>query len=305
MINTIIADISAKMPSVIRWAGAIASELRKHNVSLTNKSSGYATTDALTLADLTVQELVVAALRDHVPSSRQLRIEAEEANGALTAFATESEYVIALDPIDGTKQFRDHSGDGWAIMLHIRNVTSVIYSLVLTPAMGEQGTWLEAGPNGIRCGLDDWSRSAEEVIASFPVVTKENIAASENIYMINFMKDDPIKASLVNETGLKAFLPDDMPGSIYPLMAQGRFGGSLIHTPNIYDYPVSLHLARLLGGESVWVHNGEPVNFRTTWMDERAGMLRLPGVIATAINKEHLDKLVRVAKDWDQRRYRD
>lgn len=123
--------------------------------------------------------------------------------------------------------------------------------------------------------------------------------------MINFMKDDPIKAALVNETGLKAFLPDDMPGSIYPLMAQGRFGGSLIHTPNIYDYPVSLHLARLLGGESVWVHNGEPVNFRTTWMDERAGMLRLPGVIATAINKEHLDKLVRVAKDWDQRRYRD
>ena len=273
-INKIIDELSARMPSVIRWAGAIAKELRKHNVSLSNKHSGYATTDALTLADLTVQELLVSALRDRVPSSRQLRIEAEEENGALSAFAEESEYVIALDPIDGTKQFRDHTGDGWAIMLHVRNAETVVYSLVYAPATGAQGTWLEAGSMGIRCGEDDWNQSAEEVISGFPRITAENITPSENIYMINFMKEDPAKAALVNQTGLKAFLPDDMPGSIYPLIAQGRFGGSLIHTPNIYDYPVSLHLVRLLGGESVWAHNGQPVNFHEMWMDERAGMLR-------------------------------
>ena len=45
--------------------------------------------------------------------------------------------------------------------------------------------------------------------------------------------------------------PDDMPGSIYPLIASGEFEGSLIHTPNVYDFPVSLHIVRQLGGDDV------------------------------------------------------
>jgi 3'(2'), 5'-bisphosphate nucleotidase len=130
-------------------------------------------------------------------------------------------------------------------------------------------------------------------------------AGSKKIYLIGFQTKDPACAQAVTELGFTGFAPDDMPGSIYPLMATGEFVGSLIHSPNIYDFPVSLHLARVLGGESVWVHNGQPVNFSETWMDERASMLRLPGIVATSVDKSVVNKLVTLAKDWNPNRYAD
>lgn len=96
-----------------------------------------------------------------------------------------------------------------------------------------------------------------------------------------------------------------MPGSIYPLLARGDFGGSLIHSPNIYDFPVSLHIARILGGDAVWVHNRQPVNFDELWNDERADMLRLPGIVACSANSQTLNTLCELAKDWNPNRYVD
>ena len=96
-ITAVAEALATHMPEVLRWAGAIARQLRKFNVALGGKSSGSAETDALTLADLTVQELVVSALRDRSPLFRQCRIEAEEANGDIGIFATDAELTIALD----------------------------------------------------------------------------------------------------------------------------------------------------------------------------------------------------------------
>ena len=94
-------------------------------------------------------------------------------------------------------------------------------------------------------------------------------------------------------------------GSIYPLLATGQFAGSLIHSPNIYDFPVSLHLARIMGGDAVWVHNGQSVNFDELWMDDRADMLRLPGIVACAVEQKVLDTLCDLARDWNPQRYAD
>jgi 3'(2'), 5'-bisphosphate nucleotidase len=95
-----------------------------------------------------------------------------------------------------------------------------------------------------------------------------------------------------------------MPGCMFELFARGTFGGTLIHTPNVYDFPVTLHLARILGGEALWVHNRAPVNFQDLWVDERADMLRLPGIVACSANRETLETLCALAKDWDPVRYR-
>ena len=47
--------LSQHMPPVLRWAGAMAQQLRHFDISVTGKkTSGSATTDALTLADLSV-----------------------------------------------------------------------------------------------------------------------------------------------------------------------------------------------------------------------------------------------------------
>lgn len=297
--------LSDKMPAVLRWAGAVAKLLRQYNVSLKTKESGYATTDALTLADLSIQELVVAALRDEDPIFQTCRLEAEEVTGDMDRFADDSPYTICLDPIDGTKQYRDHSGNGYCVMLNLRSRETVHYSLVYIPETGEQGMWVEAVGETIRCGFDDHSRPARDVLDAMTPITSENRPDSPSIYMIGFQEKDAEKAQQVTDAGLKGVIPSEMPGSIYELLARGEFGGSLIHTPNIYDFPVSLQIARILGGDALWCHNGEPVNFDELWMDDRADMLRLPGVVACSPNRQTLQTLCEVGKDWSLNRYED
>src|SRR3984885_3049930 len=156
--------LSRQMPSVFRWSGALARTLRKHNIAVSGKHSGSANTDALTLADLTIQELIVGALRDGDPFFRQCRIEAEESTGDLARFAQDSEVVVSIDPIDGTKQYRDHTGNGYAVMLHLRNRETVLYSLGFVPESGPSGAWVEVHEGRIVTGPDDCSRPARAVL---------------------------------------------------------------------------------------------------------------------------------------------
>jgi len=303
MQNELISALSEKLPAVMRWAGSIARELRKHNIEITGKTSGSVFTDALTLADLTVQDLIINAMRDLDPLFLKCKIEAEETTGDLERFATESDLTLSLDPIDGTKQFRDKTGNGYSVMLHLRNQSDVVYSLIYLPEQGSTGGWVEVSAEFIRCGKDDCSITAREALDALEPIDPQTRPDSPNIYLIGFQQRDPECAEMVTQIGLKGFAPDQMPDSIYPLLASGKFGGSLIHSPNIYDFPVSLHIARKLGGDAVWVHHGESVHFKETWMDDRADMLRLPGIVACSANRETLKKLANLAKDWNPNRY--
>jgi len=304
-LKTLTDALSLQMPDVVRWAGAIARRLRNFNIALTGKSSGSSNTDALTLADLTVQELIVSALRDRDPLFRQCRLEAEESTGDMARFATEGEFTLAIDPIDGTKQYRDKTGNGYAVMLTLRSPETVHYSLVFIPEKGEFGTWVEAVDDRIVCGENDPSRPAADVLHSMKPVDGKTRPDSKKIYMIGFQDKDREKASLVTAAGLEGYVADDTPGSIYELLARGEFGGSLIHSPNVYDFPASLQIARILGGDAVWVHDGQSVNFNELWIDDRADMLRLPGIVACSANLKMLETLCGVARDWNPERYAD
>jgi 3'(2'), 5'-bisphosphate nucleotidase len=297
------AALSRHMPGVLRWCGGLARSLRGHKIALSGKHSGSANTDALTLADLTVQELIVSALRDADPILRQCRIEAEETTGDLSRFAREGELVIAIDPIDGTKQYRDHTGNGYAVMLHLRNRETVLYSLVFVPERGPSGAWVEVHEGRIITGPDDCSRPARAVLDSLRPVAHKSHPEPEKIYLIGFQQHDPDRARNVTALGLEGHTSETMDGSIYELMARGEYVGSLIHSPNVYDFPVSLHIARSLGGDALWVHNRRPVHFGETWMDERATMLRLPGIVACSSSLATLERLCDLARDWNPNRY--
>jgi len=302
-LTELVPELANQLPSVFRWAGAVARRLREFNISLGGKSSGSSNTDALTLADLSLQELIVAALRDTSPLFRKCRIEAEESTGDLERFSKDGEYTIAIDPIDGTKQYRDRTANGYAVMLNLRSRETVHYSLVYIPEQGEHGSWVQAMGNQILCGPDDPTRPAKEVLNSIPAVDLNRRNQSKKIYLIGFQDQDPVKAQAVTDAGLEGVPPDVMTGCIYDLMGRGEFAGSLIHSPNIYDFPASLQIARILGGDAVWVHNGVSVNFDRLWMDERADMLRLPGIVACSPDRQVLEILVKLARDWNPERY--
>lgn len=303
MQDELIEALAQKLPAVMRWAGGLARELRKHNVAVEGKTSGSALTDALTLADLSVQDLLISALRDLDPIFQECRIEAEETTGDLDRFAESSEFVLSLDPIDGTKAFRDKTSNGYAVMLHLRNRETVLYSLVYLPERGRQGSWVEVRDDRVRCGEDSWSLTAREALKELTPIDPCSRPDSRKIYLIGFQQRDQQRAEEVTGIGLEGVPPDAMPCSIYPLLASGDFGGSLIHTPNVYDFPVSLHIARVLGGDAIWVHNQEPVHFGESWLDDRADMLRLPGIVACATNRDTLLRLAELARDWNPLRY--
>ena len=293
------------LPPVMRWCGAVAKRLRQFNIAVEGKSSGNSNTDALTLADLSVQELLVAALRDAAPILKTCRMEGEESTGDMELFDANAKLAIAIDPIDGTKQYRDKSGNGYSIIVHLHDDETPYYSLVFAPEMGESGTWVEVGPDRLRCGQDDTTRTARQVLDELPDLRESRNPDAKGIYLIGFQQRDPDCARMVDNIGLLGRTSDEMNGSIYPLMATGEYAGSLIHSPNIYDFPVSMHIARLLGGEALWVHNREPVHYRDLWMDDRADMLRFKDVVACSEFPEVNDKLCDLAKDWDRVRYRD
>ncbi|MCH8829667.1 MAG: inositol monophosphatase [Planctomycetes bacterium] len=296
---------SRHLPAVLRWSGAVARRLRHFDIGVAGKTSGSASTDALTLADLTLQELIVAALRDCDPLFRQCRLEAEESTGDIGRFAEESEYTITIDPIDGTKQYRDKTGNGYAVMVLLRSVETVHYSLVFIPESGREGRWMEAVGDRIVCGDDDPDRPAFDVLQDLHAAATPVRNESRKIYLIGFQGEDRAKAEAVTAAGLEGFVSDDMPGSIYELQATGQFAGSLIHTPNVYDFPASLQIARARGGDALWVHNRQPVHFRELWLDERADMLRLPGIVACSESADVLETLCNLARDWNRVRYQD
>ena len=302
-LNSLTDALSTHMPQALRWSGAIARRLRQYDIALGGKTSGSANTDALTLADLTVQELIVGALRDGDPQFLECRLEAEESTGDLHRFAADGEYTIAIDPIDGTKSYRDRVGSAWCCMLTVRSPETLHYTLVYIPEKGAQGTWVHATGHRIVCGPDDHTRPAADVLKSLPAVDPATRPDSKNIYLIGFQQHDRARAREVTRAGLEGFVADDMPGSIFELFATGEFGGSLIHSPNVYDFPATLHMARILGGVAVWVHNREPVHFRELWLDDRADMLRLPGILACSHNRQTLETLCDLARDWNPKRY--
>lgn len=281
----------------------MAKSLRGHNIALSGKHSGSANTDALTLADLTIQELIVAALRDADPMLRTCRIEAEETTGDLSRFASTGELVLAIDPIDGTKQYRDRTGNGYAVMLHLRNRETVLYSLVFTPESGASGTWVEVHNGRVRTGPDDCSRSARDVLDGLKPVERAALPDAKKIYVIGFQDRDPQRARDLATLDLEGHTSETMAGSVYELMARGEYGGSLIHSPNVYDFPVALHIARSFGGDAVWVRDRQPVHFGETWLDNRANMIRLPGIVACSPSRTTLDRLCELARDWNPNRY--
>ena len=296
--------LAAELPRVVRWAGAIARELRHHNIAVGGKASGFADTDALTLADLSVQELLVSALRDMGPVVRACRIEAEETTGDLARFADRSDWVLAIDPIDGTRDYRDRIGTRYSVMLHARNSETVHYSMVYLPEEGPEGTWLEVRGDRIVLGPDDHTRPARAVLDALAPVAPDRSRNLRRILVSGFKGgDDAERAQAVSAAGLEGVLGGDTPGSLFPLMANGYLGGALFHTPNVYDFPVAMHLARVLGGDAIRAHDGQRADFREVWRDERSNMFRLSGIIACAVDHRVLATLVDVARGWSTERY--
>jgi len=152
-------------------------------------------------------------------------------------------------------------------MLNLRSVETVHYSLVYIPEVGPYGTWVEAVGNQIRCGDDDSNRPALDVLRDL-VPIDGNARPDAKTIRLSPPLDTPEHLQVIADTGLEPIQAVPASGNLYDLFARDAVGGQVIHTPNVYDFPVCLHMVRILGGDALWVQHQQPVHFRDIWLDE-------------------------------------
>lgn len=90
-----------KFEKVFVKAGELAIKLRESMTSSQKQNTGFAEADVVTSADLAVQEFVLKRLAKSKLADCELI--AEEETPSIDLFAKKSQYVLSLDPIDGTK----------------------------------------------------------------------------------------------------------------------------------------------------------------------------------------------------------
>ena len=294
--HPLIATLAARMPDLFRWCGAAARQLRRHDVAVADKGVGYAAADALTLADLSIQEILVDAIRDFGDGFLECRLEVEEETGDQEVFAKESELTIAIDPIDGTLHFRDRTSDGYGVLISLRRNDRSFYSLGFFPEQGPCGEWVEVKDNRVVHTLDDTSMPARQRLDSTVALVPGDVPRCETIWLTGYRTDRRLVAEHLAREGLTAAMSDSHGLHICTELVVGRVDGLLMSHPGVYDAPMWMHVLTALGGVACWVENGEPVDFRDSWYDATCKGYRLSGVIACARDATRLRQLVEVGR---------
>ncbi len=288
--------LSQRMPDLFRWCGAVARQLRRHDVAVADKGAGYAAADALTLADLSIQEILVDALRDSGAAMRQCRLEVEEETGDLDAFPAEAPLTIAIDPIDGTLHFRDRTSDGYGILLSLRDREHSHYSLGFFPEQGACGQWVEVRGDSVIVTDDDTSMPARNLLDTTKPVDTAALTRSDTVWLTGYRTDRAMVGRRLEGEGLHVVGSDTHGAHVCTEMALGRIDGLLMNHPGVYDAPMWMHVLTTLGGNACWVQNGDPIDYRNAWFDTGCKGMRLDGVIACARDTQRLAQIVDVGK---------
>lgn len=102
-------------------------ETRKNMVVVEEKSDG----DSATIADIKIGEIFDVKLPQLLPES--IVIQEESFNEDVYKLALKTKYVWVVDPIDGTKAFRDTSNAEWCVGVCLLENLNPILSLVYIP----------------------------------------------------------------------------------------------------------------------------------------------------------------------------
>ncbi|MBI4023107.1 hypothetical protein HY375_03010 [Candidatus Berkelbacteria bacterium] len=256
--ESLIAELVSLEPQ-FKAAAQHALELQP-TVALKQKSTtGSAGIDALTEADLAVQELVLGTLAETPLSTCQLF--AEEATPSVDRFADRSPFALTLDPIDGTLMYA-HGSPYFRFILGFRTVDELRYTFVYYPA---QEISIRITNQGIeqsgRFDLPALPNHARTVVYS-----AEPRSASRSTAIRATLRD---LGYTLTDTGhvRKGF------GSITLFLA-GVVGGYYNGYPNVHDSFVAAHYAQARGWPVHYEHPDKGLSLNE--LHVASGSLRFP-----------------------------
>jgi fructose-1,6-bisphosphatase/inositol monophosphatase family enzyme len=127
---TLIQRLHALEPAIIA-AGDQARELQGRVRPELKTNTGNLMADLVTEADRLVQRTLLASFGD--TELRACRLLAEEEGPGADVFATDSELVLSVDPIDGTKRYTEGK-PYYSTIIGLHNSQRPIYSFIYYPA---------------------------------------------------------------------------------------------------------------------------------------------------------------------------
>ncbi|MGF1634329.1 MAG: inositol monophosphatase family protein [Phycisphaerae bacterium] len=127
---------------VSRRAGALALS-HYGRVDRLTKSHAATTDEAVTVADRKVQQLIVAALREHAPADAVIGEEDATGSGITNTVADPDARCWVIDPIDGTNNFIAGTHN-WAVCVGLLHAGRPVLGVVYDPVRDE----LFAGAQG-------------------------------------------------------------------------------------------------------------------------------------------------------------
>lgn len=114
-------------------AGKLACKLRDTATSSQKFNTGFSEIDIVTSADLEVQEFILSKLADS--QLKDCELIAEEDTPTAAKFAKKSQFVLTLDPIDGTKLYATGK-KMFSVVVTIHDKKRPIYTFCYYPAVG-------------------------------------------------------------------------------------------------------------------------------------------------------------------------
>lgn len=126
-------ELIQKFESDFIEAGKLAMSLRKDATVEHKYDSGIEAIDIVTSSDLAVQEFILKKLAKSDLVKCQLI--AEEDTPSCSLFADESELVLTLDPIDGTKQYAE-GGKFYSVIVTLHDKKRPLYTFDYFPELG-------------------------------------------------------------------------------------------------------------------------------------------------------------------------
>lgn len=131
-------------------------ETRKNMVVVEEKSDG----DSATIADIKIGEICDTKLPQLLKDS--IVIQEESFNEDVYKKALKTQYVWVVDPIDGTKAFRDSSNAEWCVGICLLDNLNPILSLVYIPENWLGDAYLISA-NKFRDGLNNFGKPFESL----------------------------------------------------------------------------------------------------------------------------------------------
>lgn len=131
-------------------------ETRKNMVVVEEKSDG----DSATIADVKIGEIFDTKLPQLLPNS--IVIQEESFNEDTYNLALKTKYVWVVDPIDGTKAFRDTTNSEWCVGVCLLEDFNPILSLVYIPEKWLNKTYLISA-NKYRDGIHNYGKEFNQL----------------------------------------------------------------------------------------------------------------------------------------------